>query len=226
MIVSIHQPNLWPWLGFFDKMAASNLFILLDTVPFTKGGFQNRVQLKGTNGALWLTVPVITAKRLGQSTLDVELNSSSHWQRDHMRSFQAYYAKTAAYETMMPVLEELYRHQYQKLTSFTEPGIVWIAQMLGIGTRLVKASELNVSGSGSQLLCDLVREAGGSTYLSGPSGRRYLDEEVFRKQGIEVHYHSFTPFPYTQRFGDFIGGLSALDYLFNEPDLVAWQNRP
>ena len=67
---------------------------------------------------------MITAKRLGQSTLDVELNSSSHWQRDHMRSFQAYYAKTAAYETMMPVLEELYRHQYQKLTSFTEPGIV------------------------------------------------------------------------------------------------------
>ena len=50
MIVSIHQPNLWPWLGFFDKMAASDLFILLDTVPFTKGGFQNRVQLKGPMG--------------------------------------------------------------------------------------------------------------------------------------------------------------------------------
>ena len=43
MIVTIHQPNFAPWTGYFDKMTKADVFVLLDTVPFTKGGFQNRV---------------------------------------------------------------------------------------------------------------------------------------------------------------------------------------
>lgn len=75
------------------------------------------------------------------------------------------------------------------------------------------------------MICGLVKAAGGTTYLSGPSGREYLDEAVFAAAGINVEYHRFSPFPYPQRFGSFAGGLSALDYLFNDPDLGVWKQR-
>lgn len=225
MIVSIHQPNLFPWLGFFDKMACSDVFVLLDTVPFTKGGFQNRVQLKGSNGAQYLTVPVITKGRLGQLTHDVAINNLNQWKKDHPNTFMCLYRGTPGYDQLMSKLEQLYVPSYDKLVDFTIPGILLLKQELDIATGIIRASDLGITGNGSQLLCDLVCAVGGKVYISGPSGKAYLDEKAFEHRGIRVQYHQFQVFGYPQRFGDFGGGLSALDYLFNQPDLSLWRKR-
>lgn len=216
MIVTIHQPNLFPWLGYFDKMMQADAFILLDQVPFTKGGFQNRVQLKGGNGPQWLTIPVATKGKLGQPTSEVECNDMLPWKRDHLKTFNANYRGTPYFNEIYPCLEYLYQNtKSAKLVDFTEPGIEWMRETMGIQTPMMKASELGASGSGSELLCQLVRSAGGSVYLSGPSGRDYLDERHFAEYGIRVDYHRFDMFPYPQRYGAFAGGLSGLDYLFH-----------
>jgi len=225
MLVAIHQPNLFPWLGFFDKMARVDIFILLDTASFTKGGFQNRVQLKDPNGAQWLTVPVMKRGRFGQLTLDVEINNLTRWTRDHLNTFMTLYHKTPGYDHLMPKLERLYTTQYTRLVDFTIPGIFLIRQELDIRTSIIRASELGATGSGSEFLCDLVTSVGGRVYLSGPSGRQYLDGSMFERRGIRVEYHEFRIFQYPQRFGGVIGGLSALDYLFNQPDLLLWRSR-
>ena len=49
MIVAIHQPNFIPWLPFFDKMAAADVFVILSECQFEKNGFQNRFQRNGWN---------------------------------------------------------------------------------------------------------------------------------------------------------------------------------
>jgi hypothetical protein len=223
MIVTIHQPNLFPWLGFFDKMMAADLFILLDHVPFTKGGYQNRVKLKGSGGEQWLTVPVVTSGKNGQRTNEVLLNGNLPWRRDHIRTLEAVYRGTPHFAEMLPGLKSLYEGNQTTLAEFAIPGIERIRDLLGIGTPLTKASELGVEGSSSELLAGLVEKAGGTVYLSGPSGRNYLDERVFAEKGIRVAYHSFEPFPYPQRFGTFIGGLSALDYLVNAAGSGWWK---
>lgn len=217
MIVTIHQPNLFPWLGFFDKMQQADVFISLDNVPFTKGGFQNRVQVKGANGPQWLTIPVATKGKSGQLTSEVECNSELPWRKNHLKTFEALYRATPGYDKLFSCTERLYLNDSSThLTEFTEAGIQMIRDMLDIRNEYVKASELNAQGSSSQLLCNLVKAVGGSIYLSGPSGRSYLDERLFSDNGIRVVYHSFDIFEYPQRYGAFAGGLSALDYLFNQ----------
>lgn len=225
MLVSIHQPNFFPWLGFFDKIAHSDLFILLDNVSFTKGGYQNRVQLKGTNGAFWLTAPVITKGRMGQITNNVEINNLPLWKEKHWGSLSSSYKRAPGYDRLMPQVLELYEKAGCKLVDLTIPGILLLKDFLKIKTPFLIASNLNCKGSSSRLLCDLVKNVGGTTYLSGPSGKNYLDEGVFWDMGIDVEYHHFSIFNYPQRFGDFIGGLSTLDYIFNDPDLVYWSKR-
>lgn len=223
MRVAIHQPNLFPWLGFFDKMAQADLFIFLDTVPFTKGGYQNRVQIKGPQGAQWLTVPVHTKGRLGQLTCAVEIDNKLAWRSNHLKTFQMLYGRAPRFGQLYPRLEPIYQPFYERLVPFNLAGIDLARQELEIATPCLLASELGVSGSGSQLLCELVAHVGGTIYLSGPSGRNYLDEALFRQRGIQVEYHQFTPFEYPQRYGSFIGGLSVLDYLFNDTELEAWR---
>jgi hypothetical protein len=90
-----------------------------------------------------------------------------------------------------------------------------VADRLGIATRLVLASELELEGSSTRLMVDLTRAVGGEVYLSGPTGRTYLDPELFDEAGLELRYHGFTPFEYPQLHGAFEPGLSCLDYVAN-----------
>ncbi len=218
MIVAIHQPNLFPWLGFFDKLAHADVFILMDNVQFTKRWFQNRVQVNGPNGAQWLTVPVKTKGRYDQLTRDVEINDEFSWKKEHLKTFATIYKRSPGFPKIMPQLEQLYQQSFHKLVDLTIPGIKLMKKELGIRTELVLASDLPVSGSRSQLLCDMVLAIGGTTYLSGPSGKKYLDESVFAEKGVSVEYHLFEEKEYRQQFGGFTRGMSALDYLFNNPD--------
>lgn len=221
MIVAIHQPNLFPWLGFFDKMANSDLFILLDHVPFTKRGYQNRVAIKTPNGQQWLTVPVDTKGRFAQLTSSVTISKTSQWKNDHLKMMALNYGKAANYGAVFPIVKELYHDRdYDLLTDFTIPGLELMKNLLDIKTPLVKASDMNIKGASSELLSDLVQAAGGTVYLSGPSGRNYLDVGIFSRKGIEVRYHEYVSKPYPQRFGEFTDGLSSLDYLFNVPQVI------
>src|SRR5262249_11031495 len=59
MKVAIHQPCFLPWLGYLDRMARSDLFVLLDHVQFERRGYQNRTPIRMEGEQRWLTVPVV-----------------------------------------------------------------------------------------------------------------------------------------------------------------------
>lgn len=222
MIVTIHQPNFLPWHGFFDKVRQSDVFVLLDTVPFTKGGYQNRTQIKGAAGVQWLTVPIQTKGKLNQSTINVEFVTDASWKKKHFNAFSTLYGRTPFFREIMPIVEEIYARPSVKLVDLTIPLIKWICKYIGIQTTIIRSSEISVIGSGSQLLLNIVQCLGGTTYLSGPSGRNYLDVTLFESSNINVVFHEFQPFEYPQQHGDFVQGLSMIDYLFNVGNKHWW----
>ncbi len=210
MIVTIHQPNFAPWTGFFDKMRQAEVFVLLDTVPFSKGSYQNRVQIQGGQ---WLTVPVLTKGRTGQLTSAVEVNEVRPWRAEHLKTVQAVYGRAPYAADVLGLLEETYAAGHTLLADLCCDLLGRITGYLGWEVPLVRASALAARGSSSALLAEIVAETGGDTYLSGPSGRDYLDESLFADRGIEVTYHSFTPVPYDQGGREFEPRLSILDQI-------------
>ncbi|QQE75515.1 WbqC family protein [Brevibacillus composti] len=150
MIVAIHQPNLFPWLGFFDKMARADLFILLDHVQFTRRGYQNRVQLKGPQGLQWLTVPVKSKGLYQQLTCDVEINGEAgDWRQAHLKTLERLYRGAPGYAELIPAVADLYHSPQTRLVDLTIPAIEWIKSRLEIDTPIRLASDLPVAGTRS-----------------------------------------------------------------------------
>lgn len=211
--VAIHQPNYLPWAGYFAKIARADVFVLLDTVPFTKNSWQNRVQVKGSGGPLWLTQPVLTSGRSGQATRDVEFPRDDPWRVKHVKTLDACYGRSPHYEEVFGAIADLYRGHETHLAPFNEALIGRITDYLGIPTPIRRASELGGAGTATDLLVDLVQKAGGDTYLSGQGGRKYQDEAAFADAGIRLTYLEFEEPEREQPWGDFVPGLSVVDLL-------------
>jgi WbqC-like protein family len=216
MIVSIHQPNFAPWLGFFDKMANSDILVLLDTVQLIRRGYQNRTLIKSDKGPKWLTIPVLKKGRLYQKTREAEVDDGTDWRTVHQRTLHHVLSKAPYREDLIDCIKPIYlRKDLHRLADFNITIIREIVDRLGIRTQLVMASELECKGSSSGLMVSLTKAVGGDVYLSGPTGRQYLEPAIFSAECVTLRYHAFQPFEYPQRFGPFIPGLSCFDYLAN-----------
>ncbi len=216
-IVAIHQPNYLPWLGFFYKIAKCNIFVLLDNVQYTKNGFINRNKIKTPQGAIWLTVDVLTKNRYGQLINEVEINNSLPWGRTHEKSIAQNYSQSPYFSKYRDLFESVYDQRWGNLADLNEALIKVICEILGIkNVKFIRASELNVSGQSTELLVNICKAIGTDTYLSGPTGKEYMNEGLFEREGINLRYSDFKHPIYTQLWGDFIPNLSVIDLLMNE----------
>ena len=223
MIVAIHQPEHLPWLGWFDKMIKADVFVILDNVQFERDDVQNRNRIldaSSSQGWKWLTVPV-RKKGLSRSRIsDVRIGGTSPnrpWGRRNWRIIEAAYSGAPFFDIYGPTFEEtLTGKDWQLLTDLNMELICKLRRSLQINTKMVKASQLNASGSRTGLLLSICKEVGATDYLSGPHGRHYLEENLFHRHGISVAYNRFEHPVYHQEHDPFVPSLSAIDLLFNE----------
>jgi hypothetical protein len=216
MIVTVHQPEHLPWLGFFHKMSQADLMVLLDTTQFAKDDFQNRNRIKTERGPVWLTVPVYKKGRSEQRILDVEICNERNWRHRTWSLIEQSYRRAPCFCAHRDFFQALYAREWTRLVDLNVRVIEYLAQQLGLGCRILRASDLGIAErGGTEVNLAISRRLGAAAYLSGRMGRDYLDEKSFAEAGIEVRYQDFQHPTYPQQWGGFVSHLSALDLLFN-----------
>jgi len=220
MILTIHQPEFLPWLGFFHKMETADRYVVLDSVQFEKNYFQNRNKIRiGSNGKwAWITLPVLHRDRSTQLIKDVELDQSviGRQLKKNWKTIEQNYGKAPYFKMFQDRFREiLLNRQYERLLDVNLKIISAMRTILSIDTPVTLASELNIDLSGSRLLSEICKRLGATTYLSGPHGRNYLDESHFQRHGIKIEYHEFNHPEYSQINGGYIPYMSTLDLIFN-----------
>ena len=217
MIISIHQPQYLPWLGYFDKMRRADVFVLLDNVQFKKNEWQNRNRIRKPDGWQWLTVPV--RHDFGQSISVTRINRTQAWARKHIGALEANYRKAPYFDRYMPVLSEFISRDWDTLGDLNIALVRKVAELLGIKTRIELASAFEVEGHKTGRLVGLCRVFGADTYLSGEGGAHYLDMDLFRANNIEVVVQNYAHPTYNQLWAvaenGFIPCLSVVDLMFN-----------
>ena len=217
-IVAIHQPNFFPWLGYFDKMAKSDVFVFLDSVQAPKGGgsWLNRVKIAINGKAHWVTAPIDRDYR-GVRRVDEITFATTSWRDQVLKTMMSAYGRAPGYGETMPLLAPLVRNPASNVATFNYAAVRALAAALRLDSRtFVRSSELELAGHSNDLLVAITRAVGGNTYLCGGGAQEYFDETPFHQAGLAVQYQNFTHPRYPQGLiGDMIAGLSVVDALMN-----------
>ena len=213
--VIIRQPGYLPNLGFFKKIQSCNTFVFLDDVQFVKDRFDNRNRIRTKEGTIWLTVPIkrpVFKKNLNEILISNDID----WQRNHLNIIEEAYHTSPFFTTYWGSLRKILNTNWTKLIDLNIELIRYFMSVLNLTTHTVNSSTIKKSLGRSQRLLDICKHLDASCYVSGMSGKEYLDEEIFQDSGIKIIYENFQHPTYKQIHGNFIENISILDLLFNE----------
>jgi len=217
MKLVILQPGYLPWLGFFDQMAQSDIFVFYDDVQYDKHGWRNRNRIKTSQGPQWLTVPVLTKNKKLPLIKDVKIdNSTTYWRYNHLQSIKQNYSRTPYFELLFPDLDKIYLQQWEYIIDLDTQLIDLILKMLGLNRRIEFSSHLLIKGTKTEKLINFCKYFKVDEYLTGNAAKDYLLEGRFSEEGIKLTYHNYNHPKYEQLYGDFIPYLSIIDLLFNK----------
>jgi len=213
------QPFYFPWIGLFDMMDQSELFIFYDDAQYSRGGWQSRNRIKSANGVIWLSVGIDRSYKLGEKINAIKVNHASGWVEKNLNQLYDSYHQAPHFEEYFPIVSKFLNSKFDRLLDYSVGSIELVRKILGIDKKIIFASQLGITGSrGRQKVVDICLKAGANEYLDGATGKELYDPDFFSKQGIGINFHEYNHPVYGQLYGDFVSHLSVLDLLFNEGD--------
>lgn len=215
MTVAILQSNYIPWKGYFDIIAACDIFVIYDEVQYTKNDWRNRNKIKTQNGLEWLTIPV-KQEKLSQAIF--ESNASvNNWAKKHISAIQTNYGKAPFFNQYKEQIFDLYLKSGSNLSEINRLFLQEICHLLSIKTKIIDSRELKLEGGKVERLVDACKKLNADIYLSGPSAKNYIQEELFNQNKIEIKWMDYSGYKeYHQLFPPFEHGVTILDLIFNE----------
>lgn len=213
-VVSIHQPNYLPWLGYFPKMTYSDMFVFLDAVQYSSHTYINRSYVRQGKERVRLSVPVRTERWDGPIN-EVRFDTR-RFARKHLATMRFAYQKSPWFDEIMALLEPHYAVGETNLADFNIGLITSLTAYLSLSLRFFRMSELGISATGNQLLIDVTRACEGDIYVSGIGAKSYIvgHEQCYEQAGLSLAYHRFTHPEYRPMKLPFQPGNSIVDLLF------------
>jgi hypothetical protein len=233
MKIVISQSMFFPWVGLLEQIRLADIYVYYDDVQFSKGSFVNRVQIKTDRGQQWLTVPIL--QNFGQSIAEVPIDYRQNWQERHLQILKRAYDQANFRDEMLTLVTDLYQQNHACIGSLSRASLQSIIQYFGLekGRKFVDVTTLNIDGTSSRRVLDVVIALQGTQYITGHGAAKYLDHSLFETTHIDVRYMKYQKKPYPQLYGDFTPFVSCLDLIANcgqagrlyiGSDTVSWQD--
>ncbi len=215
--LTVHQPEYLPYIGYFERLAKSDIFVVLDDVGYQKNGFINRNKIKTKDGAKWLTIPV-KGRSPNLRINEVLIDESKNWGNSQFSSIASAYSKAPYFKEYSAFLKETFNKKWEKIADLDFYLIENIIKFLGINLEIIKSSDLKVQGKATERLINMCKILKADNYLSGPGNKEHqVEKEAFEKADIKVKIKDFSNPEYPQMFMNqgFLPYMSVIDLLFN-----------
>jgi len=209
------QPYFFPYIGYFQLMAAVDMFIVYDNIKYTKKGWINRNRMLQNGKDIMFSLPL----KGDSDALDIrDRELATDFNRDKLlNQFKAAYRPAPYFAQTFPLVEEIVRYHDTNLFRFLHHSIVKTCEHLGITTEIRISSDFAVDHDlrSQDKVLALCQAAGGSTYINAIGGMDLYSRETFLGKGIELKFLQSKPFEYPQFGNEFVPWLSILDVMMS-----------
>jgi hypothetical protein len=216
MKVTIHQPQYFPYGGFFQKVSLSDLYVVMDDAQYDKR-FTNRNRIIAPRGPIWISVPINKKQKFAPNS-QVEINNEMAWKDLHWKRLQLSYNNSRFFHLYKDYFEQIYNRNWEMLIDLDLSTLKQVISWLGLKTKVILESELKVTTKSTERLVDVCKAVGADTYVAGTGSKNYMNESLFTRNNVLVEYQKWAPIRYRQHLASvngFIPNLSIIDMLAN-----------
>lgn len=222
MKLGIMQPYFIPYIGYWQLLNAVDQYVIYDDVNFIKGGWINRNQILVNKAPQYFNIPMLGASP-NKLIKEVRVNQDERIINKNLRIVQAAYAKAPYFHAVYPMIEEMLRCGKESLSAYIAVSIRIICDYLGITTKLLISSKIpkNNQLTGQDKVLEICKILKASDYYNAIGGRELYSFEVFRGNGLALHFLKRNEIRYAQFGETFYPDLSIVDVMmFNSKEQI------
>lgn len=210
------QPSFIPWAGFFNLIAKSDKFILLDDAQYQKNSWHNRNRILLNGEVRWVTMPVKQIS-INQKISESFFQEPVFWLKKNIRTLQHAYNKHPHAGDVMRLCDFISTKQYNTLAELNIDIILWLIKELNIHIDIKISSHIGINGKRTERLVGLLNEVGATEYFSPVGASQYLSDDGFSElTKVKLRIQEFEAKPYPQyKVVNFAEKLSILDVIAN-----------
>ena len=214
------QPYLFPYIGYFQLIGASEIFVFNDDAQYIKGGWINRNRIPRDEKVSWITLPVARgAHQLPINQRRYRLEPANL--RRFLYRIEASYRHAPQFEVIFPLIRKIMSFEVDNVSLFNEHAVKRIACHLGISPEFRRSSELKKgrAARAQRRVIDICLEVGATRYINPIGGLHLYEAEEFGRHGIELYFLESIVTSYRQVAAS---PLSIIDVLmFNSEEAIS-----
>ena len=218
IVVSSHQGHFFPWLGYLDKMARSNIFLLNDVCQIELKSPMMRNKVLDINGDWhYFNLSVVRDHYRSMENRHIKLRCWSEDRKKIEGLLRMCYGSLEYWGEIWKDMEEVFSQDYVYIVDAQIASLQYLRKCFDIHTKIIRHSSLNFQATESKSIniVEKMKIVGASTYLSGNGAKKYIEKDVFEKNGIKLEFQNFIHPVYPQKLlNRFVGNMSAIDMLF------------
>lgn len=213
MKLAIMQPYFFPYVGYFQLIAAADVFILYDNIKYTKKGWinRNRMLLNGAD-----TIFSLPLKKASDSLDVIERHLADDFCPDKLLAqFKGAYSRAPFFSEIFPLLETILLSGERSLFAYIHRSIVEICRYIDIKTEIRVSSAIGIDHDlkGQDKVLALCQSVSTDIYINASGGMGLYSVNAFKGQGIELKFIKSKPLEYAQFGNPFVPWLSIIDVL-------------
>ena len=223
MSISIMQPYVFPYIGYFQLIYASDVFVFYDDVNFINRGWINRNRILINGKDHLFTIPCLDASQ-NKLIKDIEVLNNTKDIKKLLDTIQSAYKKAPQFNTVFQIIQHILEiKENATISELAIKSILLIAEYLELKRNFKVSSEqyTNQELKKADRLIDICRLEGIEHYINASGGKAIYTKEYYKNYGINLDFRIPEKYEYLQFKNEFLPWLSIIDILmFNDKNTI------
>lgn len=215
MRIAVMQPYTFPYIGYFQLVAAADCFVFFNDVNFIKKGWINRNSILNQQQPYLFSIPLVKASQ-NKKINEIDIFEYSTWREKFIKMIEFNYHHAVHFKDAFGLIcKILFKKDFLKIDDLAAQSVIDVSKYIGLKTQFMFSSDLPYQGDdGQDKILDICRELKANEYINPQNGAFQYQASAFNSCGVDLFFLEPVIAKYAQYInGTFIPSLSIIDLL-------------